>query len=462
MGKTLFDKLWERHVISGEEGEAQLIYIDLHMIHEVTTPQAFEGLREAGRPVRQPNKTFGTMDHNVPTKDIHHITDLISKKQIDTLRKNCEEFGVTLCDNGSDRQGIVHVVGPEVGLTQPGKTVVCGDSHTATHGAFGAIAFGIGTSEVEHVLATQTIWQTKPKKLGIHVTGSLQPGVYAKDIIMALIAIYGVDFGVGYAVEFYGETIKNLSMEERMTICNMSVEGGTKMSMMAPDEKTFDFVRGREYAPKGEALEAAIADWKTLYTDEDAEFDRVLELDASKLEPYVTWGTNPEMSVSFNQPFPEIKDHNDRLAYEYMDLQPGQTACDIKIEYVFIGSCTNGRLSDLQEAAKFVKGKKIKEGVTGIVVPGSRPVRKAAEKIGLDKVFTEAGFEWREPGCSMCLGMNPDKVPEFVHCASTSNRNFVGRQGKNSRTHLCSPAMAALASIHGRFVDVREEIGGVS
>jgi 3-isopropylmalate/(R)-2-methylmalate dehydratase large subunit len=453
MGKTLFDKVWERHVVSGEEGEAQLLYIDLQMIHEVTSPQAFEGLREAGRKVRRPDKTFGTMDHNVPTKDIFNITDLISKKQIDTLRRNCEEFGITLCDNGSARQGIVHMVGPEVGLTQPGKTIVCGDSHTATHGAFGAIAFGIGTSEVEHVLATQTIWQKKPKRLGIHVTGELRPGVYAKDIILALIATYGVDFGVGYAAEFYGETIKNLTMEERMTICNMSIEGGAKMGMMAPDEKTFEYVRGREYAPKD--MEAAIADWKTLYTDEDAEFDRIIELDANTLEPYITWGTNPEMGVSINTPFPEIKDHNDRLAYEYMDLHPGQKAADINIEYVFIGSCTNGRLSDLQEAAKILKGKKIKEGVTGIVVPGSRPVRHAAEKIGLDKVFIEAGFEWREPGCSMCLGMNPDKVPEFVHCASTSNRNFVGRQGKNSRTHLCSPAMAAAAAINGRFIDVR-------
>lgn len=454
MGKTLFDKVWERHVVSGEEGEAQLLYIDLQMIHEVTSPQAFEGLREAGRKVRRPDKTFGTMDHNVPTKDIFNITDLISKKQIDTLRRNCEEFGITLCDNGSARQGIVHMVGPEVGLTQPGKTIVCGDSHTATHGAFGAIAFGIGTSEVEHVLATQTIWQKKPKRLGIHVTGKLQPGVYAKDIILALIATYGVDFGVGYAAEFYGDTIQNLTMEERMTICNMAIEGGAKMGMMAPDEKTFEYVRGREYAPKD--MEAAIADWQTLYTDEDAEYDRVIELDANTLEPYITWGTNPEMGVSINTPFPEIKDHNDRLAYEYMDLHPGQKAADINIEYVFIGSCTNGRLSDLQEAAKILKGKKIKEGVTGIVVPGSRPVRHAAEKIGLDKVFIEAGFEWREPGCSMCLGMNPDKVPEFIHCASTSNRNFVGRQGKNSRTHLCSPAMAAAAAINGRFIDVRE------
>ena len=460
MGKTLFDKIWERHVISGEEGEAQLLYVDLHIIHEVTSPQAFEGLREAGRTVRRPDKTFGTMDHNVPTQDIFNIQDLISKKQMDTLRSNCEQFGVTLCDNGSQRQGIVHMVGPEVGLTQPGKTIVCGDSHTGTHGAFGAIAFGIGTSEVEHVLATQTIWQKKPKKMGIHVTGQLQRGVYAKDIIMALIAQHGVDFGTGYAAEYYGDTIENLTMEERMTICNMTIEGGAKIGMMAPDETTFAYVRGREYAP--EEIEVAIDDWRTLYTDEDAEYDRVIELDASTLEPYITWGTNPEMGVSFNEPFPAIKDHNDQLAYEYMDLQPGQMASDINIEYIFIGSCTNGRLSDLQEAASIIKGKKIKDGVTGIVVPGSRPVRKAAEAIGLDQIFIDAGFEWREPGCSMCLGMNPDKVPEFMHCASTSNRNFVGRQGKNSRTHLCSPAMAAAASLYGHFVDVRQMLEGVS
>lgn len=456
MSKTLFDKVWERHVVTGDEGEAQLLYIDLQMIHEVTSPQAFEGLRMAGRSVRRPDKTFGTMDHNVPTQDIFTITDLVSKKQMDTLRANCEEFGIELCDNGSDRQGIVHMVGPEVGLTQPGKTIVCGDSHTATHGAFGAIAFGIGTSEVEHVLATQCLWQKKPKRMGVKVTGALKPGVYAKDIILALIATYGVDFGVGYAVEFYGETVAALSMEERMTICNMSIEGGAKIGMMAPDEKTFAYVKGREYAPKD--FDAALQDWQSLYTDDESAFDKILTLDANQLAPYVTWGTNPEMGISIEDVFPEIKDHNDRQAYEYMDLHPGQKAADIPIEYVFIGSCTNGRLSDLEEAARFIHGKKVKEGVTAIVVPGSRPVRHAAEKIGLDQVFIEAGFEWREPGCSMCLGMNPDKVPEFVHCASTSNRNFVGRQGKNARTHLCSPAMAALAAIHGQFVDVREVI----
>ncbi|WP_430611971.1 3-isopropylmalate dehydratase large subunit [Enterococcus sp. DIV0876] len=456
MGKTLFDKLWERHVVSGEEGEAQLLYIDLHLIHEVTSPQAFEGLREANRFLRCPEKTFATMDHNVPTQDIFTISDLIAKKQMDTLRRNCHDFNVQLCDNGSARQGIVHMVGPEVGLTQPGKTIVCGDSHTATHGAFGAIAFGIGTSEVEHVFATQTLWQMKPKRMGVHITGELQSGVYAKDIILALIAAHGTDFGAGYAVEYFGDTVRRLTMEERMTICNMSIEGGAKMGLMAPDETTFAYVKERIYAPMD--YQAAVADWRTLYTDEDATYDALITLDASQLAPYITWGTNPEMGVPVTDAFPTIKDHNDQQAYDYMALHPGQRASEIPIEYIFIGSCTNGRLSDLQEAASIIKGHHIKAGVTGIVVPGSRPVRKAAEAIGLDQVFIDAGFEWREPGCSMCLGMNPDKVPEGVHCASTSNRNFVGRQGKNARTHLCSPAMAAAAAIFGHFIDVREII----
>lgn len=454
MGKTLFDKVWDRHVIKGKEGDAQLLYIDLMLIHEVTSPQAFEGLRQAGRKVRQPEKIFGTMDHNVPTVDIHNISDVIAKKQIDTLRTNCEEFGIELCDNGSEGQGIVHMVGPEMGLSQPGKTIVCGDSHTATHGAFGALAFGIGTSEVEHVFATQTIWQRKPKRMGIQISGALQPGVYAKDVILALIANYGTDFGVGYGVEFFGDTISGMSMDERMTICNMAIEGGAKMGMIAPDEKTFAYVTGRRFAPTDMA--AAMADWRTLYTDEDAEFDKVLTLDASSLAPFVTWGTNPEMGVSVEEGFPDIQDHNDALAYEYMDLKPGQKPTEIPVEYVFIGSCTNGRLSDLEEAAKIITGKQIKAGVTGIVVPGSRPVKRAAEAKGLDAIFKAAGFEWREPGCSMCLGMNPDRVPEYVHCASTSNRNFVGRQGKNARTHLCSPAMAAAAALNGTFVDVRK------
>ncbi len=456
MGKTLFDKLWERHVIYGEPGEPQLLYVDLHMIHEVTSPQAFEGLREAGQKVRRPDRTFATMDHNVPTKDIFHITDLVAKKQMDALQKNCQEFGVTLCNNGSERQGIVHMVGPETGLTQPGKIVVCGDSHTATHGAFGALAFGIGTSEVEHVFATQTIWQQKPKSMGIKINGQLPKGVYAKDIILYLIATYGVDFGVGYAVEFLGDTITCLSMEERMTICNMAIEGGAKMGMMAPDKKTYEYVRGREFAPKD--ITAAIADWQTLPTDADAHFDRVIEVDAAQLVPFVTWGTNPEMGIPVTGQFPQVKDMNDERAYQYMGLSAGQRPADIDLGYVFIGSCTNGRLSYLEEAARIVKGKKVKSGITAMVVPGSRPVRHAAERMGLDKIFKEAGFEWREPGCSMCLGMNPDQVPEGVHCASTSNRNFEGRQGKGARTHLCSPAMAAAAAVTGTFVDVREEM----
>lgn len=456
MGKTLFDKLWDRHVVHGEEGAPQLLYIDLHLIHEVTSPQAFAGIREAGRTLRHPERTFATMDHNTPTVDIYNFTDLVAKKQIDTLRENCQEFGVRLCDNGSDHQGIVHMVGPETGLTQPGKTIVCGDSHTATHGAFGALSFGIGTSEVEHVFATQTLWQNKPKNMGIKITGQLPKGVYAKDIILALIAKYGTDFGVGYGAEFYGEAIQSLSMEERMTICNMAIEGGAKIGLIAPDDKTFDYVAGREYAPKDMA--AAVQDWKELYTDDDAAYDKELTLDVSELVPFVTWGTNPEMGVPFDGAFPEITSPDLQKAYDYMDLKPGQTPADIPVGYVFIGSCTNGRLSDLKEAAKIVQGKKVHDSVTAIVVPGSRPVRKAAEEIGLDKIFKEAGFEWREPGCSMCLGMNPDRVPAGVHCASTSNRNFQDRQGKDARTHLCSPVMAALAAIHGNFVDSRKEV----
>ncbi|MGO3728439.1 MAG: 3-isopropylmalate dehydratase large subunit [Enterococcus viikkiensis] len=456
MRQTLFDKLWQRHVVYGKAGAPQLLYIDLHLIHEVTSPQAFAGIREAGRSLRYPERTFATMDHNIPTADIFNFTDLIAKKQIDTLRANCDEFDVQLCDNGSQRQGIVHMMGPETGLTQPGKTIVCGDSHTATHGAFGALAFGIGTSEVEHVFATQTLWQNKPKNMGIKITGKLSKGVYAKDIILALIAKYGTNFGVGYAAEFCGETIERLSMEERMTICNMAIEGGAKIGLIAPDEKTFEYVEDRQYAPKN--MTAAIEDWKQLYTDEDAQYDKVLTLEVGELVPFVTWGTNPEMGVPFDGTFPAITSPDIQQAYDYMDLNPGQTPADIPIGYVFIGSCTNGRLSDLQEAAKIVAGKKVNDQVTAIVVPGSRPVRKAAEKIGLDKIFKAAGFEWREPGCSMWLGMNPDRVPAGVHCASTSNRNFQGRQGKDARTHLCSPAMAALAAINGNFVDSRKEV----
>ncbi|MDK3712127.1 3-isopropylmalate dehydratase large subunit [Staphylococcus pseudintermedius] len=455
MGRTLFDKIWDQHTITGQQGEPQLLYIDLHLIHEVTSPQAFEGLRMQKRTLRRPDLTFGTLDHNVPTVDIFNIKDDIANKQIQALQQNCKDFNVTLFDMGSDEQGIVHMVGPEMGLTQPGKTIVCGDSHTATHGAFGAIAFGIGRSEVEHVFATQTLWQTKPKNLKINVTGQLPKGVYAKDIILHLINQHGVDFGTGYALEFAGETIRNLSMEGRMTICNMAIEAGAKYGLIQPDNTTFAYLEGRRYAQN---IEDKLDDWRKLYSDDDAQFDKTIELDVSTLEPQVTWGTSPEMGVSFSTPFPEIQNVNDERAYQYMGLKPGQLATDIPLGYVFLGSCTNARISDLVEASHIVKGNQVHENITAIVVPGSRQVKKEAEAMGLDTIFKDAGFEWREPGCSMCLGMNPDQVPAGVHCASTSNRNFEGRQGKGARTHLVSPAMAAAAAIHGRFVDVRKVV----
>ncbi|MDT1078857.1 3-isopropylmalate dehydratase large subunit [Staphylococcus pseudintermedius] len=455
MGRTLFDKIWDQHTITGQQGEPQLLYIDLHLIHEVTSPQAFEGLRMQKRTLRRPDLTFGTLDHNVPTVDIFNIKDDIANKQIQALQQNCKDFNVTLFDMGSDEQGIVHMVGPEMGLTQPGKTIVCGDSHTATHGAFGAIAFGIGTSEVEHVFATQTLWQTKPKNLKINVTGQLPKGVYAKDIILHLINQHGVDFGTGYALEFAGETIRNLSMEGRMTICNMAIEAGAKYGLIQPDNTTFAYLEGRRYAQN---IEDKLDDYRKLYSDDDAQFDKIIELDVSTLEPQVTWGTSPEMGVSFSTPFPEIQNVNDERAYQYMGLKPGQLATDIPLGYVFLGSCTNARISDLVEASHIVKGNQVHENITAIVVPGSRQVKKEAEAMGLDTIFKDAGFEWREPGCSMCLGMNPDQVPAGVHCASTSNRNFEGRQGKGARTHLVSPAMAAAAAIHGRFVDVRKVV----
>ncbi|MFX3625257.1 MAG: 3-isopropylmalate dehydratase large subunit [Ectobacillus sp.] len=455
MGKTLFDKLWDRHTVTSTENGSDLIYIDLHLVHEVTSPQAFEGLRLSGRKVRRPDLTFATMDHNVPTKDVWNITDEIAKKQMDTLRENCKEFGITLADMNDERQGIVHVIGPELGLTQPGKTIVCGDSHTSTHGAFGALAFGIGTSEVEHVLATQTLWQKKPKSMGVELKGRLPKGVYAKDIILHLLATYGVSMGTGHVIEFYGPAVKAMTMEERMTLCNMAIEGGAKAGLIAPDETTFSYVKGRPYAPK--EFEAVVEDWKMLYTDSDAVYDRHVSVDVSDLAPYVTWGTNPGMGVRIDEVLPDIQDANDKRAYEYMALKPGQKVEDIPVQHVFIGSCTNSRLSDLEEAAAFVKGKKVKDGVRALVVPGSKQVRKQAMEKGLDKIFIEAGFEWREAGCSMCLGMNPDQVPAGEHCASTSNRNFEGRQGKGARTHLVSPAMAAAAAVYGRFVDIRKE-----
>lgn len=456
--KTLFDKVWEKHVITGNEGEAQLLYIDLHLIHEVTSPQAFSGLRIAGRRVRRPDLTFGTMDHNTPTimADRYNIADETSKAQLDALKRNCEEFGVELADMFNERNGIVHMVGPELGLTLPGKTVVCGDSHTATHGAFGAIAFGIGTSEVEHVLATQTLWQKKPKTMGIEITGKLQKGVYAKDIILHLIKTYGIGLGNGYAFEFFGDTIKSLSMEERMTICNMAIETGGKSGIIAPDEITFEYIKGREFSPKDEELEKKIKEWKELYTDDVSAFDEYIKLDVSTLVPQVTWGTNPEMGMNITDTFPEVKDLNYEKAYKYMDLKPGDSPKNISLKHVFIGSCTNGRLSDLEVVAKIVKGKKVHSNIKAVIVPGSQMVKKQAEEKGFAKIFLDAGFEWREAGCSTCLGMNPDLIPSGEHCASTSNRNFEGRQGKGARTHLVSPAMAAAAAIHGHFIDVRE------
>jgi len=461
--KTMIDKIWEQHVVVEEENKPNLLYIDLHLIHEVTSPQAFEGLRLSGRRVRRPDLTFATMDHNVPTDDPFSTRDEISVKQMKTLTENCKEFNIPLADLHSEEQGIVHVIGPELGLTLPGKTIVCGDSHTSTHGAFGALAFGIGTSEVEHVLATQCLWQKRPKTMRINFVGERGLGIMAKDIILGLIAKYGVDFGTGYIVEYAGPVIEDLTMEERMTICNMSIEFGARAGLIAPDETTFNYLRGRMYAPKGEDFEEAVKEWKALRTDPGATFDKEVTFDISDLEPQVTWGTNPGMGTGVTGVIPDPDDFESEVdrkaakqALEYMGLKPGTKITDIPVDYVFIGSCTNSRIEDLREAAHIVKGKKVAPGVTALVVPGSKAVKKQAEKEGLDKIFTEAGFEWRGAGCSMCLSMNPDVVPPGKRCASTSNRNFEGRQGKGSRTHLVSPAMAAAAAIHGHFVDVRQ------
>jgi 3-isopropylmalate/(R)-2-methylmalate dehydratase large subunit len=461
--KTMYEKIWDNHVIFQEEGKPSILYIDLHLVHEVTSPQAFEGLRLAGRKVRRPELTFATMDHNVPTKDRFNIKDPISKQQIDTLSKNCADFGVTLYDLDTIDQGVVHVMGPELGLTHPGKTIVCGDSHTSTHGAFGALAFGIGTSEVEHVLATQCLQQAKAKTLEVRFNGKRKPGVTAKDMILGVIAKYGTDFATGYVIEYTGESIRSLTMEERMTVCNMSIEGGARAGLIAPDEVTFEYLRGREHVPQGEAFEQAVAAWSQLVTDEGATYDRIVEFDVDSLVPQVTWGTSPGMGTSIEATVPNPADfetENERKAaekaLEYMGLTPGTPMKDIAIDYVFIGSCTNGRIEDLRAAAEIAKGYKVSEKVTAIVVPGSGRVKIQAEQEGLDKIFTEAGFEWREAGCSMCLAMNPDVLSPGQRCASTSNRNFEGRQGRGGRTHLVSPAMAAAAAIEGRFVDVRE------
>lgn len=459
MAETVFDKIWRQHVILGEEGEPQLLYVDLHLVHEVTSPQGFESLRENHRPVRRPDKTFATVDHNVPTSptpvnSVEAITDRISRLQVETLQKNCRDFGIKLSTIGTQDQGIVHVIGPQLGLSQPGRLIVCGDSHTSTHGGMGAIAFGIGSSEVEHVLGTQTIWQVKPKNMGIRIHVELAPGVTAKDISMALIAQHGTGFGVGYAVQFYGETIEKLPVENRMTITNMAIEGGAKMGIIQPDEKTFEYLRGRKYAPQD--IDAAIEHWSQYYTDDESAFDKIIDLDASTVAPYVTWGTNPSMAVPFGEKLPEIKDDNMQQAYDYMDLKPGIDVSEIPIDWVFIGSCTNGRLIDLKAAAEVIRDHKLAKNVTAWVVPGSRKVQQDAEKLGIDKIFKDAGCEWRDPGCSACLAMNPDKVPDGMHCASTTNRNFEGRQGPGARTHLASPAMVAAAAVNGHFVDIRE------
>jgi 3-isopropylmalate/(R)-2-methylmalate dehydratase large subunit len=457
MGKTLAEKIWAEHVVSSATNEPDLLYIDLHLIHEVTSPQAFDGLRLAGRKVRRPDLTIATEDHNVPTLNIDKpIADPVSKLQVDTLRKNCAEFGVRIHSLGDIDQGIVHVVGPQLGITQPGMTIVCGDSHTSTHGAFGALAFGIGTSEVEHVLATQTLPLIRPKTMAINVEGTLKPGVTSKDIILAVIAKIGTGGGQGYIIEYRGSAIRALSMEARMTVCNMSIEAGARAGLIAPDQTTFDYVKGKAHAPEGADWDAAIANWKTLTTDPDAKFDVEVNLNADELAPFVTWGTNPGQGLPLSASVPnpaDIDNAEDRgaaeRALEYMGLTAGTPLKNIKVDTVFLGSCTNGRIEDLRAAADILKGKKIANSLRLLVVPGSARVRLQAESEGLDKVFLDAGAEWRSAGCSMCLGMNPDQLAVGERAASTSNRNFEGRQGKGGRTHLVSPLVAAATAIKG-------------
>jgi 3-isopropylmalate/(R)-2-methylmalate dehydratase large subunit len=463
MGETLFEKVWNRHVVV-QTDESTLLYIDRHLVHEVTSPQAFDGLRLAGRPMRRSDLTFATIDHNIPTDNQLVISDPLSRRQVEAMRANCFEFGIPLYDIQSGRQGIVHVIGPELGLTLPGFTVVCGDSHTSTHGAFGALAFGIGTSEVEHVLATQTLWQgLRPASFGIEITGRLAAGLEAKDIVLAIIRKIGTGGATGHAIEYFGSAIKALSMEGRMTICNMSIEAGARAGLIAPDDVTIAYIAEgkRPFAPRGAAFDAAVADWRTLITDDDDAFDRRITLDAASLVPQVTWGTNPSMTVDVtgvvpdpeNVPFAAPEDA--RRALDYMGLIPGTRVTDIPVDVVFIGSCTNGRIEDLRTAARVFRGRKIAPGVQALVVPGSEAVRSQAEAEGLDRIFLEAGAEWRKAGCSMCLAMNPDKLKAGQRSASTSNRNFEGRQGPGGRTHLVSPAMAAAAAVTGRFADVR-------
>lgn len=460
--RTMFQKIWDEHVVAAEPSKQTILYVDLQLVHEVTSPQAFEGLRLAGRRVRRPEKTVATPDHNVPTSDRNlPIADPISKQQVDTLRKNCEEFGVKLYDLNDVNQGIVHIIGPELGYTQPGMTIVCGDSHTATHGAFGALAFGIGTSEVEHVLATQTLRQYQPKTYELSVNGELGEGVTAKDLILYLIGQMTMHGGTGYVLEYTGSTIRNLSMEERMTVCNMSIEAGARAGMIAPDETTYDYLRGRPFAPKD--FDAAVQRWKQLPSDPGAHYDKIGKFAGADIEPQITWGTNPGQvaSVSANVPKPEecgdeSEQKSTSAALDYMGLKPGTPLSSIAINRVFIGSCTNARIEDLRAAAKVVKGHRVHSSVNAMVVPGSGQVKRQAEEEGLNRIFSEAGFDWREAGCSMCLAMNPDRLEPGERCASTSNRNFEGRQGKGGRTHLVSPAMAAAAAVKGHFNDVRD------
>ena len=464
MPKTLYDKIWEDHLVHAQKDGTSLLYVDRHLIHEVTSPQAFEGLRLNNRKVRKPELTLAVADHNVPTTDRSKgISDMDSKIQVDTLRDNCKEFGVKLFDMNDKRQGIVHIIGPEQGFTQPGNVIVCGDSHTATHGAFGALAFGIGTSEVEHVLATQTLIQKKSKNLRISVEGKLPVGVTAKDVILKIIGTIGTAGGTGFVVEYAGEVIRNLSMEERMTICNMTIEAGARAGLIAPDEKTFNYLKNRPMSPKEKNWNLAITNWKNLKSDENCKFDKEVLIKAEEIEPLVTWGTSPQdvSPITGQVPDPDkIKDKEKREALhrslKYMGLNANMKITDIKIDKVFIGSCTNGRIEDLREAAKKLKGKKIAQHVQAMVVPGSGLVKTQAEQEGLDKIFINSGFEWREPGCSMCLAMNADKLNPQERCASTSNRNFEGRQGRGGRTHLVSPAMAVAAAIKGHLADVRE------
>jgi 3-isopropylmalate/(R)-2-methylmalate dehydratase large subunit len=466
MGKTMFDKIWDAHVVRQVPGESTVLYIDRHLVHEATSPQAFAGLRATGRQVRQPHATIAVLDHNVPTvvgRRMLDVVDKASEECITTMEQNARDFGLTLFDMHDARQGIVHIIGPEQGITLPGMTIVCGDSHTSTHGALGALAFGIGTSEVEHVLATQCLLQEKPRSMNIRVEGSITPGVTAKDVALAIIGKLGTGVGTGHVIEFSGSAIRGLSMDGRMTLCNMAIEAGARAGMVAPDETTFTYIKGRSYAPAGAMFEQAVAYWQSLTSDSDASYDAVYEVNIEGLGPQVTWGINPGMVTDINGAVPDpaqVSDLEQRKAYEralkYMDLQPGQMITDIQLDTVFIGSCTNSRLEDLRMAARYVKGKRVAPNVRAIVVPGSMQVRRMAEEEGLADIFRSAGFQWRESGCSMCIAMNGDQLSEGERCASTSNRNFEGRQGRGGRTHLVSPAMAAAAACAGHFVDIRE------